>query len=74
MFKNPKVFLKNADTYNVSNWGQKMNENIQSKKYVLKELESLICNAQSTGITMTEDITVYCEYMKRFYLSCSTNN
>ena len=51
-----------------------MNENIQNKKFMLKELETLLSNAGKAACATTNDIAVYCEYMKQFYLSCSTNN
>ena len=51
-----------------------MNENIQSKRYLLKELESLLSNANNSTDAVREDLTMYCEYMKSLYLSCSTNN
>ena len=51
-----------------------MNENIQNRHYLLKELESLLSSASNSTVVVREDLTMYCEYMKSFYLSCSTNN
>ena len=51
-----------------------MNENIQNKKHQLQELESLIAGKQNFKGINTVEMSLYCEYMKRFYLSCSTNN
>lgn len=50
-----------------------MNESLNNKKFILKELESLIKDRTSNQV-VSVDMSLYCEYMKRFYLSCSTNN
>ena len=51
-----------------------MNENIQNKKIVLQELESLLSGKQVSNRESDNEMFIYCNYMKRFYLSCSTNN
>ena len=51
-----------------------MNENLQSKKIILKELEALLSDKKPLNIEEENEMFVYCNFMKRFYLSCSTNN
>ena len=56
------------------NWGFLMNDYIQSKKTILRELETMINNKQKGTAAVSVELTLYCELMKRAYLSCSTNN
>ena len=51
-----------------------MNEYIQNKQIVLKELESLLSGCKTSTMQEDKEIFLYCNYMKKFYLSCSTNN
>lgn len=52
-----------------------MNENLQNKQIVLNELESLLSGKQNNSTQEeNENMIMYCSLMKRFYLSCSTNN
>ena len=51
-----------------------MNENIQDKQFVLKELETLLSGVQTSSVQEDREIFIYCNYMKKFFLSCSTNN
>lgn len=51
-----------------------MNNNIQSKANMLQELESLLAQRSNAKVNSTPDTILYCEYMKRIFLSCSTNN
>ena len=51
-----------------------MNENIQNKKIILKELEILLSENHISNREEENEMFIYCNYMKRFYLSCSTNN
>ena len=56
------------------NWGFLMNDYIQNKKTILRELETMINNKQKGTATISVEMNFYCELMKRAYLSCSTNN
>lgn len=56
------------------NWGFLMNDYIQSKKTILRELETMINNKKKGTAAVSVELTLYCELMKRAYLSCSTNN
>ncbi|MBQ7450120.1 hypothetical protein IJS77_01785 [bacterium] len=52
-----------------------MNDYVQNKQIVLKELESLISGNKNYQVDEeNENMIIYCNYMKCFYLSCSTNN
>ena len=51
-----------------------MNENLQNKKVILKELEALLSERQVSNREEDNEMYIYCSYMKKFYLSCSTNN
>lgn len=51
-----------------------MNNYIQNKQDILKELESLLSGKQITTIKEENEMFVYCNFMKKFFLSCSTNN
>ena len=51
-----------------------MNENMQDKKTKLQELESMLSGKASDNKVNNAEMMIYCEYMKQFYLSCSTNN
>ena len=57
--------------------GKSMNENLQNKQVILKELETLLSGRQNYTYNTEEEndnMAMYCSLMKRFYLSCSTNN
>lgn len=51
-----------------------MNDYIQNKKTMLKELETMISKNKSGKAATSVELSLYCELMKRAYLSCSTNN
>ena len=50
-----------------------MNDYIQNKQYIRQELEMLL-SERETANEAPIDLALYCECMKQFYLSCSTNN
>jgi len=47
-----------------------MNDNYLNKKQALTEIETLLSNKKP----QTENLHAYCEYMKKIFLSCSTDN
>ena len=49
-------------------------KNIQNRQNLLKELESLLSGEKIATREEENEMFAYCNYMKRFYLSCSTNN
>ena len=51
-----------------------MNEKLQNKQIILKELEILLSENKTSSMQEDKEMFIYCNYMKRFFLSCSTNN
>ena len=51
-----------------------MNNYIQDKQVILKELEALLSGQYSVTRKEENEMFYYCNYMKKIFLSCSTNN
>lgn len=51
-----------------------MNDYIQNTKSIKKELEAMLSNRNTIAKEASVDVIMFCELMKQFYLSCSTNN
>lgn len=51
-----------------------MNNYIQNKKTMLKELETMISKKNNGKIGVSVELSLYCEFIKKVYLSGSTNN
>ncbi len=52
-----------------------MNDYIQNTKNMRQELEALLTSSnQGKNYEMTEEVIMFCQFMKQAYLSCSTNN
>lgn len=47
-----------------------MNDNIKNKQQTLTEIEALL----SKKVQQTEQLHLYCEYMKQVFLAGSTDN